>query len=75
MQFSFAIKKRKNQKRFLILKLKEELIMALNDTFKILEKKSNLFDTDLLTNSPPKDYWEEECKKYPSKKECLFYCD
>ena len=24
---------------------------------------------------PNKDYWAEECKEHPSKKECLFYCD
>ena len=46
--------------------------MALNDTFKILPKNKISLKANLLPN---KDYWAEECKEHPSKKECLFYCD
>tara|TARA_Y100000991_G_C21755346_1_gene256456 strand:+ start:285 stop:434 length:150 start_codon:yes stop_codon:yes gene_type:complete len=49
--------------------------MALNDTFNILQKKTNQLGDDLKSNVPIKDYWEEECKDHPSKKECLLYCD
>ena len=49
--------------------------MALNDTFHILSKQTTLLDADLKLNLPIKDYWEEKCKEYPSKKECLLYCD
>ena len=49
--------------------------MALNDTFKILPIKKPELGADLTSNLLIKDYWEEECKKNPSKKECLFYCD
>ncbi len=48
--------------------------MALNETFKILPKKIYL-ETDLSSFLPNQDYWAEECKDHPSKKECLFYCD
>ena len=49
--------------------------MALNDTFKILQKNKISLKADLLPLLPNKDYWAEECKEHPSKKECLFYCD
>ena len=49
--------------------------MALNDTFNILPKKTTQLGADLTSNFHIKDYWEEVCKKNPSKKECLFYCD
>ncbi len=49
--------------------------MALNDTFNIYPKEPNKLRSDLTSNLSIKDYWSEECKKYPSKKECLFYCD
>ena len=49
--------------------------MALNDTFKILPKNKVSLKADLSPFSPNKDYWTEECKEHPSKKECLFYCD
>ncbi len=48
--------------------------MALNDTFKILPKNKISLNADLLPLLPNKDYWAEECKENPSKKECLFYC-
>ena len=49
--------------------------MALNDTFKILPKNKISLKADLSPFFPKKDYWAEECNEYPSKKECLFYCD
>ena len=49
--------------------------MALNDTFKILPKNKTSLEADLKSFLPKKDYWAEECKEHPSKKECLFYCD
>ena len=49
--------------------------MALNDTFKILPQNTISLESYLNTYLPKKDYWAEECKKRPSKKECLFYCD
>ena len=49
--------------------------MALNDTFNILQKNTISSEADLTSNLPKKDYWAEECKEHPSKKECLFYCD
>ena len=49
--------------------------MALNDTFKILSKNKISLKADLSPLLPNKDYWAEECKEHPSKKECLFYCD
>ena len=55
--------------------LKEVLNMALNDTFKILPQNIIALESYLNTYLPKKDYWAEECKKRPSKKECLFYCD
>ena len=48
--------------------------MALNDTFKILPKNKISLKADLSPLLPNKDYWAEECKEHPSKKECLFYC-
>ncbi len=49
--------------------------MALNDTYNILPVKTPELRADLTSNSPIKDFWEKECEKHPSKKECLFYCD
>ena len=49
--------------------------MALNDTFNTLPKNTISLDADLTSYLPKKDYWDEECKENPSKKECLFYCD
>ena len=49
--------------------------MALNDTFKTLPKNKVSLKADLSSFSPKKDYWAEECKEHPSKKECLIYCD
>ena len=49
--------------------------MALNDTFKILPKNKISLKADLSSLITNKDYWAEECKEHPSKKECLFYCD
>ena len=49
--------------------------MALNDTFNIIKKQKTQLGADLTTYLPIKDYWEQECKEHPSKKECLFYCD
>ena len=49
--------------------------MALNDTLKILPKNKISLKADLLPLLPNKDYWAEECKEHPSKKEGLFYCD
>ena len=72
---AFALMQLKNQERFLIFTNKEVLIMALNDTFKIFPKNKISLETDLTSFLPNKDYWAEECKEHPSKKECLFYCD
>ena len=71
----FTLMKLKNQKESLFSIIKEVLIMALNDTFKILPKKNIYLEADLSSFLPNKDYWAEECKEHPSKKECLFYCD
>ena len=49
--------------------------MALNDKFKIRPKNKISLKADFLPLLPNKDYWAEECKEHPSKKECLFYCD
>ena len=49
--------------------------MALNDTFKSLPKNKIYLEADLSSFLPNKDYWNEECKEHPSKKECLFYCN
>ena len=49
--------------------------MALNDTFKILPQDTISLEVDLNSYLFKKDYWAEECKERPSKKECLFYCD
>ena len=49
--------------------------MALNDTFKILPKNKISLKADLLPLFPNKDYWAEERKEHPSKKECFFYYD
>ena len=49
--------------------------MALNDTFNILPKNIISLEADLISYLPKKDFWAEECKEHPSKKECLFYCD
>ena len=62
MRYAFIIKQR-------------VLIMALNDTFKVLPNKINNLGTDLTLKYQLKDYWEKECMANPSKKECLIYCD
>ena len=49
--------------------------MALNETYKVLLKNKVSLKADLSVFLPKKDYWAEECKEHPSKKECLFYCD
>ena len=49
--------------------------MALNDTFNILLIKNHKFGDNLTSYLLIKDYWEEECKEYPSKQGCLLYCD
>ena len=49
--------------------------MALNDTFKALPTDKTRLGDNLRWYFPFKDYWAEECKNHPSKKECLFYCD
>ncbi len=72
---AFALMKLKNQKRFLIFINKKVLIMTLNNTFKILPKNKASLEADLTSFLSNKDYWGEECKEHPSKKECLFYCD
>ena len=72
---AFALMKLKIKRDSLSSLIKEVLIMELNDTFKILPKNKIYLDTDLSSFLPNKDYWAEECKEHPSKKECLFYCD
>jgi hypothetical protein len=57
------------------IKKRRVIIMALNDTFKILPKNKISLKADLSSLLTNKDYWAEECKEHPSKKECLFYCD
>ena len=47
--------------------------MALNDTFNILPIKIPELGDYSTSNFTIKDYWEEKCKKHPSKKECLIY--
>ena len=49
--------------------------MALNDKFIIPTKNRQKFKSDLETESVLVNYWDDVCKKNPSKKECLFYCD
>jgi len=48
--------------------------MALNDKFIIPNKNKQSFKNDLETKSFL-SYWDGLCKKNPSKKECLVYCD
>ena len=72
---TFALMKLIIQKRFLIFLNKRDLIMAINDTFKILPKNKTYLEADLTSFLPKKDYWAEDCKKHPTLKECLFYCD
>ena len=55
--------------------LKKVLIMALNDTFHIVSKRTTKLETGLTLNSLFRNFWEKECKKDQSRKECLFYCD
>jgi hypothetical protein len=57
------------------IKKRRVIILALNDTFKILPKNKISLKADLSSLLTNKDYWAEECKEHPSKKECLFYCD
>ena len=49
--------------------------MALNDTFKIPQRNKISLEADITSYFLKKDYWAEECKENPSKKECLLYCD
>ena len=49
--------------------------MALNDKFIIPNKNRQNFKNDLEAKSVFVSYWDDECKKNPSKKECLVYCD
>ena len=49
--------------------------MALNDKFIIPNQNKQNFKNDLETKSVLLSYWDNLCKKNPSKKECLVYCD
>ena len=49
--------------------------MALNDKFIIPNKNRKNFRNDLETKFIFESYWDDVCKKNPSKKECLVYCD
>ena len=49
--------------------------MALNDKFIIPNTNKQNFENDLETKSVFLSYWDDLCKKNPSKKECLVYCD
>ena len=49
--------------------------MALNDKFIIPNKNIQNFKNDLEIKSVFVTYWDDVCKKNPSKKECLVYCD
>ena len=49
-------------------------MMALNDTFNILPKTTQLL-SDLTSHFRIKDYWEEKFQDNPSKKEFIFYCE
>ena len=76
MQFGIcSYKTKKSEEIPYFLLIKEVLIMALNDTFKILPKNKIYLEADLSSFLPNKDYLAKECKEHPSKKECLFYCD
>ena len=46
--------------------------MKLFNQFTILKK--NLRDIDYLTREKV-NFWENECKEHPTKKNCLVYCD
>ncbi len=46
--------------------------MKLFNQFTILKK--NLRDIDYL-NREQVNFWEKECKKNPTQKQCLVYCD
>tara|TARA_A100000164_G_scaffold264638_1_gene236521 strand:- start:818 stop:1051 length:234 start_codon:yes stop_codon:yes gene_type:complete len=71
----FLLRNLKIRKDFLFSLLKEVLIMALNDTFRIFTKKKISLGVDLTSYLSKKDYWAQECKEHLSKKECLFYCN
>ena len=76
LNLAFALMELKKIRRdSLFSLLKEVLNMALNDTFKILPQDTISLEVDLNSYLSKKDYWAEECKERPSKKECLFYCD
>ncbi len=49
--------------------------MALNDKFIIPNTNRKTFQNGLPTKSGFVSYWDNLCKKNPSKKECLVYCD
>ena len=49
--------------------------MALNDKFNNLNRNLSSDKNDSTTKSFLNNYWDKICKKNPSKKECLIYCD
>ena len=49
--------------------------MALNDKFIIPNKNRKNIHKELKSESVFVSYWDNVCKKNPSKQECLFYCD
>ena len=73
LNLAFALMELKKIRRdSLFSLLKEVLNMALNDTFKILPQNTISLESYLNTYLPKKDYWAEECKKWPSKKRMPF---
>ena len=73
MQFSncsYETKKSEEIPYFLLIK--EVLIVALNDTFKILPKNKIYLEADLSSFLSNKEYLDKECKEHPSKKRMPF---
>ena len=73
MQFgicSYETKKSEEIPYFLLIK--EVLIMALNDTFKILPKNKIYLEADLSSFLSNKEYLAKECKEHLSKKRMPF---
>ena len=70
-QFSICSSENNKLKENFYSNFKKVIIMALNDTFNILSIKISELGADLTSSFPIKDYWEEECKESPFKKECL----
>ena len=69
MQFGIcAYETKKFRKDSLFSLIKEVLIMALNNTFKILPKNKISLEANLSSFLPNKNYWDEDCKDHPSKK-------